>query len=87
MSERTSHAASPPLKFCAVIPSHNHDRALPSTLALLRQTDLSVIIVDDGSTPPHRANIAQLHAPDQGVEPARGHHGSPGLLDVLSAEW
>jgi len=55
------------LRVCAVIPSRNHSRVLPSIVTRLRETGLTVFIVDDASDAPSQAAIAALHAPDNGV--------------------
>ena len=56
---------------CAVIPTHNHYRELPNVVKALRAHDLTVFLVDDGSSSPAREAIAALHAPGQGVEVLR----------------
>lgn len=52
---------------CALIPSHNHWRALEPTVERLRQLGLPVLIIDDGSTEPAASAMAALHRPDDGV--------------------
>ncbi|MBR9970181.1 glycosyltransferase family 2 protein [Magnetospirillum sulfuroxidans] len=54
-------------KPCALIPSHNHSKALPQVVAGLRGLDLPVLIVDDGSDAAAAAAIAALHDPAKGV--------------------
>ncbi len=62
-----------PMSFrpCAVVPTHNHYRELPKVVNALRAHDLTVIVVDDGSSSPAREEIAALHAPEHGVEVLR----------------
>jgi glycosyltransferase involved in cell wall biosynthesis len=52
---------------CAVIPTHNHYRELHNVVKALRAHDLTVFLVDDGSSSPAREAIAALHAPEHGV--------------------
>lgn len=52
---------------CAIVPSHNHWRALPQVIATLRALDLPVFIIDDGSAEPAASAIAALHAPEHRV--------------------
>jgi predicted LPLAT superfamily acyltransferase len=66
----TTAAASEPA-FCAIIPTHNHDRALPAIVGTLQRAGLPVIIVDDGSAAPQSNNIALLHAPENDIEVIR----------------
>ena len=56
---------------CAVIPTHNHYRELPNVVKALRAHDLTVFVVDDGSSSPAREAIAALHAPGYGVQVLR----------------
>jgi predicted LPLAT superfamily acyltransferase len=56
------------LRFCAVIPSRNHYRALGQITSALRTLGLVTFIVDDASDEPARATIATMHAPADGVE-------------------
>ena len=56
---------------CAVIPTHNHYRELPNVVKALRAHDLTVFLVDDGSSSPAREAIAALHAPEDGVHVLR----------------
>jgi glycosyltransferase involved in cell wall biosynthesis len=51
-------------RLCAVVPTHNHWRALGEVLGPLRQAGLKVFVVDDGSAEPARAAIAALAATD-----------------------
>lgn len=56
------------MKPCALVPSHDHWRALPDVVAALRGHGLPVIVVDDGSGPEAAAAIAALHDPEGGVQ-------------------
>ncbi len=51
------------VKLCAVIPSHNHWRALDDVLAPLLAAGLPVFIIDDGSADPARSALAARHDP------------------------
>lgn len=53
---------------CALIPSHNHHRALPEVVAGARAHGLPVLIIDDGSIPESALAIAALHDPEQAVQ-------------------
>lgn len=55
------------LRVCAVVPSHNHWRALPSILETLREAGLRVYIVDDGSGEPAKSALQALHDPERGI--------------------
>lgn len=55
------------LRICAVVPSHNHWRALPAILATLREAGLAVYVVDDGSSEPARSALQALHDPERGI--------------------
>lgn len=57
-----------PIRVCAVVPTHNHWRALDRIVAALREAALPVLIIDDGSDQPASASIATLHRPADGVE-------------------
>lgn len=65
---------------CALIPSHNHWRALASTVERLRGLGLPVLIVDDGSAEPAASAMAALHHPAEGVtvhrRPVNGGKGA-----------
>lgn len=54
-------------RICAVVPSHNHWRALGEVLGHLRNAALPTYLVDDGSGEPAGTAIAALAAPEQGV--------------------
>lgn len=56
------------MKPCALVPSHDHWRALPDVVAALRGHGLPVIIVDDGSGPEAAQAIAALHDPEGGIQ-------------------
>jgi predicted LPLAT superfamily acyltransferase len=74
------------MRFCAVVPTHNHYRDLPRVVAALRARDLPVFIVDDGSGPETEAVVAELHDPEQGVTafrlPANRGKGSAVLVGL-----
>ncbi len=59
------------IKLCAVVPSHNHHLAISDVVAGLREKDLFVFVIDDGSTEPAQNIIASLHDPDNGVSVKR----------------
>ena len=52
---------------CAIVPSHNHWRALAGVVTRLRAAGLPVFIVDDGSSEPARSTLGRLHDPDAGL--------------------
>jgi glycosyltransferase involved in cell wall biosynthesis len=52
---------------CAIIPSRNHYQAIRGIIDRLRAEDLPVFVVDDCSTEPARAALADLHAPERRV--------------------
>jgi predicted LPLAT superfamily acyltransferase len=54
-------------KCCAVIPSFNHSEVIGELVRVLRDAELPVFIIDDGSDEPARAVLAKLHAPQAGV--------------------
>ncbi|WP_424986937.1 glycosyltransferase family 2 protein [Microbulbifer sp. S227A] len=56
---------------CAIIPTYNHHRDIAGVVSALRDCDLPVVIVDDGSTEPARTAITRLHDPAAGVHVAR----------------
>ncbi len=53
---------------CVVIPSHDHWQALPEILNRLREMELPVFIIDDGSGMPAQAVLAALADPQAHVE-------------------
>lgn len=55
------------LRVCAVVPTHDHWRALADIVSTLRDHGLVVFVMDDGSGEPAATAIAALHRPDQGV--------------------
>jgi predicted LPLAT superfamily acyltransferase len=48
---------------CAIVPSHNHGRSAAAVVARLRQLDLPVFLIDDGSDEPARTELANLQGP------------------------
>ncbi|HLW70762.1 MAG TPA: glycosyltransferase [Candidatus Binataceae bacterium] len=54
-------------KCCAIIPSYNHSKMVGELVRRLRELELPVFIIDDGSDAPTRAVLAALHAPVCGV--------------------
>lgn len=63
---------------CAVVPSHNHWRALPEVLGALRGQGLAVFLIDDGSAPEAAAAIAAHRGADVRLlrHPARRGKGA-----------
>lgn len=57
----------PDVKFCAIIPSHNHWMALDSVVTPLRAAGLTIFIIDDGSAEPARSALAARHDPAQEI--------------------
>ncbi|MCH2276622.1 glycosyltransferase family 2 protein [Thalassospira sp.] len=55
------------MKICAVIPTHNHHDVLADVVARIREYDLPVIIIDDGSNTQTHDVVASLHDPENGV--------------------
>lgn len=55
------------LRVCAVVPSHDHWRALPSIVETLRAAGLKVYVIDDGSGEPARSALRALHDPERGI--------------------
>ncbi len=49
---------------CAIIPSYNHSELVGVLVRHLRDLELPVFIIDDGSNEPTRAALAALHAPE-----------------------
>src|SRR5882757_572859 len=56
---------------CAVIPSFNHWQVVPAIIERLREMELTVFVVDDGSAATAAAALAALHAPEQDVHVTR----------------
>lgn len=55
------------MKFCAVIPTHNHSATLENIVKRVRELDIPVFIVDDGSNPQTQKVVTALHAPEHNV--------------------
>ncbi|MEQ8285291.1 glycosyltransferase [Thalassospira sp.] len=55
------------MKLCAVIPTHNHSTMLESVVKRIREHDIPVFIVDDGSDAQTQTVVADLHAPNDGI--------------------
>ncbi len=55
------------VKFCAIVPSHNHYLVIENVVKGLREKGLPVFIIDDGSTDPTKSTIAALHNPDENI--------------------
>ena len=53
---------------CAIVPTHNHWRAISGVIEALRAADLPVFVIDDGSSEPAAVAIAALHRPGNGIE-------------------
>lgn len=73
------------MKFCAIIPSHNHYTALPAIVARLKQEGLAVFITDDGSEQTARVAIAALHNPQNGITVQRNETCAGKGAAVLAA--
>ena len=54
-------------KCCAIIPSHNHGEMVGQVVQRLRDLNLPVFIIDDGSDDPTRAILSALHAHEDEV--------------------
>ena len=52
------------IKICAIVPTYNHHHVLPDIVGRLREIDLPVFIIDDGSNTETREVVAKLHDPD-----------------------
>lgn len=52
---------------CAVIPVYDHEQIVGQTVARLRELDLTVFLVDDGSGPPCAAELRRLADADANV--------------------
>ncbi|GAB2179344.1 glycosyltransferase family 2 protein [Dongia sp. agr-C8] len=65
------NAAAPDFRPCAVIPTHNHWRALRTIIARLQADKLPVIVIDDGSDAITRRELAALQSASEGVELVR----------------
>ncbi|WP_417803821.1 glycosyltransferase family 2 protein [Thalassospira lucentensis] len=55
------------MKICALIPTHNHHEVLGDVVARVREHDLPVIIIDDGSNVTTEQKVQALHDPENGV--------------------
>ena len=55
------------MKICAVIPSRNHYKVTGSIVQHLRDTNVPVFIIDDGSDEPARSVLAALHNEADGI--------------------
>jgi len=65
------------LRYCAIVPSHDHHAAIGRVVAQLREAGLPVFVIDDGSGEPARSVIAALHDEKNAIlvtrlEPNRG---------------
>jgi predicted LPLAT superfamily acyltransferase len=54
-------------KCCAVAPSYNHGEMVGELVQRLRDINLPVFIIDDGSDEPTRTTLSTLHAPENEV--------------------
>ena len=52
---------------CAIIPSYNHCEMVAEIVRRLREAELAVFIIDDGSDERASATLAANHAPERGV--------------------
>lgn len=50
-------------RICAVVPSHNHGRAVGAVVAALTANGLPVLLIDDGSDEPVRRTLSALQGP------------------------
>lgn len=55
------------MKPCAIVPTFNHWKAIATVVGRLRQAQLPVLVIDDGSGEPAASAVAALHDPDNGV--------------------
>ena len=56
------------IRTCAIVPTHDHWRAIAGVVGALRAAGLPVLVIDDGSNEPAAAVIAALHRPDDGIQ-------------------
>jgi predicted LPLAT superfamily acyltransferase len=56
------------IRTCAIVPTHDHWRAIGGVVGALRAVGLPVLVIDDGSGEPAATAIAALHRPDDGVQ-------------------
>jgi predicted LPLAT superfamily acyltransferase len=54
-------------KCCSIIPSYNHSEMVGELVRRMRDADLPLFIIDDGSDEPAHAELAALHAPEHEV--------------------
>jgi predicted LPLAT superfamily acyltransferase len=54
-------------KCCAIVPSFNHCEMVDQLVRHLRDVNLPVFVIDDGSDEPTRATLSALHAPEREV--------------------
>ncbi|WP_420583812.1 glycosyltransferase family 2 protein [Ruegeria sp.] len=77
-------------KPCALVPSFNHYKGLPSIVERLTQLGLPVIVVDDGSAEPAASAIAQVARPDGSVRvfrcPQNGGKGAAVVRGLQEAQ-
>lgn len=59
------------MRICAIIPSHNHSRAVFGIIKKLLDSNLAIFIVDDGSTDMHAHALAILADPARQIHVAR----------------
>ncbi|MDP4840296.1 MAG: glycosyltransferase family 2 protein [Alphaproteobacteria bacterium] len=57
--------------YCAILATYNHHKVLEKTVRTLRQENLPVIIVDDGSSVKTQQVIQEIHEKYKGVFPLR----------------
>ncbi len=55
------------MKICAIVPTHNHSTMLESVVKRIREHDIPVFIVDDGSDAQTKAVVTNLDAPNDGI--------------------
>ena len=55
------------MKLCAIVPSHDHYRAIGQVVRRLREAGLPVFVVDDGSGEPAASTIAALDDPANSI--------------------
>tara|TARA_R100000005_G_C4998799_1_gene205458 strand:+ start:997 stop:2697 length:1701 start_codon:yes stop_codon:yes gene_type:complete len=51
----------------AIVPSYNHYRHIQTVIAALREQNLRIFIIDDGSAEPAQSALAELHDPERGI--------------------
>jgi predicted LPLAT superfamily acyltransferase len=54
-------------KCCAIAPSYNHGEMVGELVQRLREINLPVFVIDDGSDEPTRTTLSALHAPENEV--------------------